>query len=351
MSDGRAQAGLQEWLDQGFHGQMHFMQEHAHLRGNPAALVPQAKSALMFTMPYMAAEQIANQFEQAWQAMQEPGQAYVSLYARGRDYHKVVRQRLATLAQRIEELLGPFGHRAFCDSAPVMEVELAQRAGLGWRGKHTLMLSTEQGSMFFLGSIYTDLPEQAWEQPEQARLQDGEHCGSCSRCIEVCPTRAITAPYRLDARRCISYLTIELKDAIPLELRTSIGNRVLGCDDCQLVCPWNKFAVSYSVQDFAPRTQWTAPQLLEVFAWTEEQFLKLTEGSAIRRVGHARWQRNCAVALGNWASLSGDASAQLAPQVRAVLQARLQQSLCSEPATEAMVCEHVRWALECWHDR
>jgi epoxyqueuosine reductase len=348
LKDGKAQAGLQEWLDKGFHGEMHFMQEHAHLRGNPAALVQHANSALMLTMPYMAAEQIANQFEPAWQALQEPEQAYVSLYARGRDYHKVVRQRLAVLAQRIEALVGLYGHRAFCDSAPVMEVELAQRAGLGWRGKHTLMLRADQGSMFFLGSIYTDLPLAAWQQPEQPQMLDGEHCGSCSRCIEVCPTQAITAPYRLDARRCISYLTIELKGAIPVELRPAIGNRVLGCDDCQLVCPWNKFAQRHTLPDFTARTQWTAPQLLEVFAWSEAQFLKLTEGSAIRRVGHARWQRNCAVAIGNWAQRAGPEREQLAQQVRAVLRARLQETLCAQGETEDMVREHVGWALECW---
>jgi epoxyqueuosine reductase len=351
LRDGQAQAGLQAWLSQQFHGDMHFMQEHAHLRGNPAALVPQAASALMVTMPYLSVESIANHFELGWRELREPAQAYVSLYARGRDYHKVVRQRLATLATQLETLLGPFGHRAFCDSAPVMEVELAQRAGLGWRGKHTLMLRADQGSMFFLGAIYTDIALEQWGPEAQTEpvLRDGEHCGSCQRCIEVCPTQAITAPFRLDARRCISYLTIELKDTIPLEMRRAIGNRILGCDDCQLVCPWNKFAVSYTVPDFAPRSTWSAPQLLEVFAWSEAEFLKVTEGSAIRRVGHARWQRNCAVALGNWAELAGSARVSLRPLVRSALQERLAQCLCASTQTEAMVKEHVRWALECWH--
>jgi epoxyqueuosine reductase len=350
LRDGKAQAGLQEWLDQEFHGEMQFMKEHAHLRGDPAALVPKAATALMVTMPYLAAEQIAKHFELAWGDLAAPGQAYVSLYARGRDYHKVVRQRLANLATQLEAHLGRYGHRAFCDSAPVMEVELAQRAGLGWRGKHTLMLRADQGSMFFLGAIYTDIPLEQWGPDAQARpvSSDGAHCGTCQRCIEVCPTQAITAPYRLDARRCISYLTIELKDAIPLNMRRAIGNRILGCDDCQLVCPWNKFAVSYTVPDFAPRTTWSAPQLLEVFAWSEAEFLKVTEGSAIRRVGHARWQRNCAVALGNWAELAGNARVDLAPVVRSALQARLAQTLCATAELEAMVKEHVRWALECW---
>jgi epoxyqueuosine reductase len=251
-----------------------------------------------------------------------PGLGYVSRYALGRDYHKVLRQRLQRLARRIEEFVGPFGYRAFTDSAPVLEKALAQQAGLGWIGKHTNLLTRESGSWFFLGELYSDLPLPA-DQPGT------DHCGTCRACIDVCPTRAITAPYRLDARRCISYLTIELRGPIPEDLRGAIGNRIYGCDDCQLVCPWNRFAETSPLPDFAVRNGLDAPELTRLFAWDQVEFLRRTEGTAIRRIGHERWLRNIAVALGNTPS---------APEVVAALRSR-------ELHASPLVREHVRWAL------
>jgi epoxyqueuosine reductase len=248
--------------------------------------------------------------------------AYVSRYALGRDYHKVLRQRLQQLATRIEAQVGAFRYRVFTDSAPVMEVELAAQAGLGWRGKHTLLLDRSAGSWFFLGEIYTDLPLPV-DHPAS------EHCGSCTRCIDVCPTRAIVAPYLLDARRCISYLTIEHKGSIPEALRTLLGNRIYGCDDCQLVCPWNRFARTAEIDDFGVRNGLDAAALVELFAWTQDDFDLRLEGSAIRRIGYERWLRNLAVALGN---------APTSPQVLAALRAR-----ADHPS--ALVREHVLWAL------
>ncbi|MFS2116772.1 tRNA epoxyqueuosine(34) reductase QueG, partial [Herbaspirillum frisingense] len=258
----------------------------------------------------------------------DPSAAQVSIYARGRDYHKVLRARLQQLATRIEERIGSFGYRVFTDSAPVMEVALAEKAGLGWRGKHTLLLHREAGSMFFLGEMLTDLPLPV-DDPVTP------HCGQCSACITACPTGAIVAPYELDARRCISYLTIELKGSIPSDLRPLIGNRIYGCDDCQLYCPWNKFAQRASLPDFDPRHGLDSASLVDLFGWSEEQFLKNTEGSAIRRIGHERWLRNLAVGLGNAAdspSHRGDAA------IVAALRTRL-----SHPS--ALVVEHVAWAL------
>jgi epoxyqueuosine reductase len=264
-----------------------------------------------------------------WQAiefarLERPAEGIVSLYARGRDYHKVLRARLAKLAERIAAEVGPFGHRAFTDSAPVLEAELAARSGQGWRGKHTLVLDREAGSMFFLGEIYVDmaLPPSEPVTP---------HCGSCSACIDICPTGAIVAPHRLDARRCISYLTIEHAGPIPTELRPLMGNRIYGCDDCQLACPWNKFARKSALPDFDARDGLTGRQLAELFAWTEADFLRFTEGSPIRRIGHERWLRNVAVALGN-ALRAGDAGA------RAALASRSADA-------SALVREHVAWAL------
>jgi epoxyqueuosine reductase len=251
----------------------------------------------------------------------------VSLYARGRDYHKVLRSRLQQLAEQLADRLGPLGFRVFTDSAPVLEVELASRSGLGWRGKHTLALSREAGSMFFLGEIYVDAPLPA--SPPVS-----EHCGQCSACIDVCPTGAIVAPYRLDARRCISYLTIEHAGPIPEDLRPQIGNRIYGCDDCQLACPWNKFAQPSRVADFASREPLGSASLLELWAWSEAAFLKHTEGSAIRRIGHQRWQRNVAVAMGN-ALAAGVASA---PEIHEALARAL-------PAASPLVAEHIVWAL------
>jgi epoxyqueuosine reductase len=264
-----------------------------------------------------------------WAGLSDPTRAQLSIYARGRDYHKVLRQRLQKLADRLAQALGPFGHRVFTDSAPVLEVELATRAGLGWRGKHTLALSREGGSMFFLGEIYVDLPLPLTE-PTSA------HCGECTACLSACPTGAITAPYRLDARRCISYLTIELDGPIPVELRPLIGNRVYGCDDCQLACPWNKFAVPAVVADFDARPQWQGGELLRWLGWDEASFLRETEGSAIRRIGHARWQRNLAVVAGN-ALRSG-----LAPELRASLVEALTRM---QPGAGPVLAEHLAWAL------
>jgi len=313
-----------QWLAQGFHGEMHYMAAHGARRARPAELVPGTVSVITARMDYLPRDTPAD-----WQAVEfdrltRPGEAIVSVYARGRDYHKVLRNRLAKLAERIAEEVGPFGHRAFTDSAPVMEAELASRSGQGWRGKHTLVLDRDAGSMFFLGEIYVDmaLPPSDPVTP---------HCGSCSACIDVCPTQAIVAPQRLDARRCISYLTIEHPGAIPLELRPLIGNRIYGCDDCQLVCPWNKFAKKSALPDFDARDGLTGRQLAELFAWTEDEFLRHTEGSPIRRIGHARWLRNIAVALGN-ALRAGQ------PGSREALLARIDHP-------DALVREHVTWAL------
>jgi epoxyqueuosine reductase len=319
-----AEEGLMQWLAQGFHGEMHYMAAHGARRARPAELVPGTVSVITARMDYLPRDTPAD-----WQAVEfdrltRPGEAIVSVYARGRDYHKVLRNRLAKLAERIAEEVGPFGHRAFTDSAPVMEAELASRSGQGWRGKHTLVLDRDAGSMFFLGEIYVDmaLPPSDPVTP---------HCGSCSACIDVCPTQAIVAPQRLDARRCISYLTIEHPGAIPLELRPLIGNRIYGCDDCQLVCPWNKFAKKSALPDFDARDGLTGRQLAELFAWTEDEFLRHTEGSPIRRIGHARWLRNIAVALGN-ALRAGQ------PGSREALLARIDHP-------DALVRDHVTWAL------
>jgi epoxyqueuosine reductase len=265
-----------------------------------------------------------------WQAVEferlrRPQEAIISLYARGRDYHKVLRSRLQKLSERIAAQVGPFGHRAFTDSAPVLEVELAVRSGQGWRGKHTLVLSREAGSMFFLGEIYVDLA-----LPHSPPVT--EHCGTCSACIDICPTQAILAPQRLDARRCISYLTIEHAGPIPLELRPLMGNRIYGCDDCQLICPWNKYARRSALPDFDAREGLSGRQLAELFAWSEEEFLRYTEGNPIRRIGHERWLRNLAIAMGNALRQSDD------PPLRTALTARLDHP-------SALVVEHVAWAL------
>ncbi|MES2422779.1 MAG: tRNA epoxyqueuosine(34) reductase QueG, partial [Pseudomonadota bacterium] len=270
-----AEPGLQAWLAQGFHGEMAYMAQHGMKRARPAELVPGTVSVITARMDYLTAHHGDD-----WQAVEfarlaQPAEAVISLYARGRDYHKVLRNRLQKLADRIAEHLGPFGHRVFTDSAPVLEVELATRSGQGWRGKHTLVLSREAGSMFFLGEIYVDLA-----LPESAPVTP--HCGSCSACMDVCPTQAIVAPHRLDARRCISYLTIEHAGPIPLELRPLLGNRIYGCDDCQLVCPWNKYAQRSALPDFDERAGLSSPQLVTLFGWSEEEFLRHTEGSAIR---------------------------------------------------------------------
>ena len=307
---------------------MHYMALQGLKRARPAELVPGTVSVITARMDYLPAATPVKAGE--WQTMelsrlQRPGEAVVSVYARGRDYHKVMRQRLQKLGEQIAGQVERLGHRAFTDSAPVLEAELAARSGQGWRGKHTLLLNREAGSMFFLGEIYVDmlLPPSA---PVTA------HCGSCNACIDVCPTKAIIAPHKLDARRCISYLTIEHDGPIPHELRPLIGNRIYGCDDCQLVCPWNKYAQRSALPDFDEREGLTGQQLVKLFAWTEEEFLRFTEGSAIRRIGHERWQRNIAVAMGN-ALRAGDDDA-----IRSALQGRRLHA-------SALLREHIEWAI------
>jgi epoxyqueuosine reductase len=312
-----AQVRLLEWLGRGYHGEMGYLERHAALRGRPAALLPGTLRVLSLRMNYFPAGA-----RDAQAVLADASLAYISRYALGRDYHKVLRQRLLQLAARIEAQVGAFRYRVFTDSAPVMEVELAAQAGLGWRGKHTLLLDRSAGSWFFLGEIYTDLPLPL-DRPVS------EHCGTCTRCIDVCPTRAIVAPYLLDARRCISYLTIEHKGDIPEELRPLLGNRIYGCDDCQLVCPWNGFARTAEIDDFGVRNGLDAAALVELFAWTQDDFDRRLEGSAIRRIGYERWLRNLAVALGN---------APCGPQVVAALRAR-----ADHPS--ALVRSHVLWAL------
>lgn len=315
---GPAEAALARWLAAGRHGEMDYMARHGTARSRPAQLVPGTVRVITARMDYLP-EPLARSRE----ALADPARAYVARYALGRDYHKVMRARLARLSARIAQDAGPFGYRVFTDSAPVLEVALAAKAGLGWRGKHTLLLTREAGSYFFLGEIYTDLP-----LPPTAAVS--AHCGSCHACIDACPTGAIVAPYELDARRCISYLTIELAGAIPEDLRPLVGNRVYGCDDCQLACPWNRFAPLATEDDFrAVRHGLDRATLVELFAWTRDEFERRHEGSAIRRIGHERWLRNLAVGLGN---------APTSPAVIAALAAR-------EHDASALVREHVRWAL------
>lgn len=320
------EASFQAWLDKGYHGDMDYMASHGMKRARPDELVPGTVRVITARMPYLPRATAPGWREREAGRFADGTAAVVSVYARGRDYHKVLRARLQQLARRIENEIGTFGYRVFTDSAPVMEVALAEKAGLGWRGKHTLLLHRHAGSMFFLGELFTDLA-----LPVDAPV--GSHCGQCSACIDVCPTRAIVAPYELDARRCISYLTIELKGSIPVELRSLIGNRVYGCDDCQLFCPWNKFAQLSDLADFDVRHGLDEAGLVALFSWSEDDFNRYTEGSAIRRIGHERWLRNLAVGLGN-ASVThkGD------PAIVAALQSR--RSDCS-----GLVREHVEWAL------
>jgi epoxyqueuosine reductase len=304
---------------------MAYMERHGVRRARPSELVPGTVRVITVRMDYLPRDTADGWQAIEWQRLGTPPQAGVSLYARGRDYHKVLRSRLQMLADRIAAEIGPFGHRVFTDSAPLLEVELASRSGIGWRGKHTLALDRDGGSMFFLGEICIDVP-----LPETPRVSP--HCGSCEACLDVCPTRAIVAPYRVDARRCISYLTIEHDGAIPEPLRALMGNRIYGCDDCQLVCPWNKYAERSALADFDVRDPFAAPTLIELWKWSEADFLRITEGSPIRRIGHERWQRNLAVALGNAWRIEG------APSVARALVER--RDVCSE-----LVREHVDWAL------
>jgi epoxyqueuosine reductase len=321
-----AEAGLQAWLDAGHHGEMDYMAAHGMRRARPAELVPGTVRVITARMDYLPRGAADDWRVREERRSRDPSAAAVSIYARGRDYHKVLRSRLQQLAERIRGEIGEFGYRVFTDSAPVMEVALAAKSGIGWRGKHTLLLNRDAGSMFFLGELYTDLPLPV-DEPVSA------HCGQCRACIDVCPTQAILGPYRLDARRCISYLTIELKGSIPVELRPLIGNRVYGCDDCQLVCPWNKFAQRAVLADFDARNGLDNATLVDLFGWSEEEFNRRLEGSPIRRIGHERWLRNIAVALGN-AAQAGLKS----PEIVNALMAR-----ADHPS--ALVREHVEWAL------
>lgn len=311
-----AESHLLRWLALGRHGEMHYMGRHGTRRSRPSELVPDTLTVISARMSYLP----TNATPMA-AALHDPLTALVSRYALGRDYHKVLRGRLRQLARRITQQCGDFGYRVFVDSAPVLEKALGEKAGIGWIGKHTNLVSVRDGSWFFLGELYTDLPLPA-DQPAK------NHCGRCRACLEVCPTKAIVAPYELDARRCISYLTIELRGSVPEDLRPLIGNRVYGCDDCQLACPWNRFAQATPVLDFAPRHRLDASTLIELFGWSETQFLTRTEGSAIRRIGYPCWLRNLAIGLGN------------APPCAAVQEALLRRR--DDPSE--LVREHIRWA-------
>ncbi len=313
------EAHLRAWLENHYHGEMGYMARHGTRRSRPAELVPDTLRVISARMDYLPPGDVDPE-----SVLDDPEMGYVSRYALGRDYHRLLRKRLQRLADRIAAHIGPFGYRAFTDSAPVLEKALARNSGLGWIGKHTNLINRTAGSWFFLGELYTDLPLPV-DPPHR-----NNYCGSCTACIEICPTRAIVGPYRLDARRCISYLTIELQGSIPEPLRPLIGNRIYGCDDCQLVCPWNRYARLSAEPGFAARTALTAPKLIELFAWNETQFARHTAGSAIRRIGHARWLRNVAVALGN---------APRSPAIIDALRERLDHA-------SSLVREHVRWALE-----
>jgi epoxyqueuosine reductase len=313
-----AEAEHQAWIKKGFHGDMDYMAKHGTKRTRPADLVPNTARVISARLDYLPPKT-----QDSWQVMENREKAFISRYALGRDYHKVMRQKLQKLCDKIAENINKFEYRVFTDSAPVLEVALAEKSGLGWRGKHTLLINKEHGSWFFLGEIYTNLPLPIDEKASN-------HCGSCSACIDICPTRAITAPYEVDARRCISYLTIELKTAIPVEFRPLIGNRVYGCDDCQLVCPWNKFAEITQEPDFNVRHGLDDISLVECFAWSEAEFTQKMAGSAIYRIGYTQWLRNIAVGLGNAPS---------SPEVISALKMR------KNDANE-MLCEHVEWALQ-----
>lgn len=313
-----AEKHLQHWVEKGFYGKMDYMVKHGSKRSRPAKLEAGTVSIISVRMDYLP-----ETAEKMFDNLHNPIRAFISRYALGRDYHKVLRHRLQKLADKIETEIGSFGYRAYVDSAPVLEKAIAEKAGLGWIGKHSNVINRQAGSWFFLGEIYTDIAL-SYDQPATS------HCGQCNACIDICPTQAIVGPYQVDARRCISYLTIELKGTIPKPLRPLIGNRIYGCDDCQLICPWNRFAKLSSESDFNPRYNLNRSQLTELFSWTEEKFLKRMEGSAIRRIGHNSWLRNIAIALGN---------SPLAEQTISALYAR--QSHPSE-----IVKEHVNWALE-----
>lgn len=314
------QAGeyLEKWLANQYHADMDYMHKHGEKRHQPASLVPGTLSIISVRLDYMQTKLKPYQ-----QLTEQPDKAAISRYALGRDYHKVIRNKLKKLAEKISEEIGSFGHRVFTDSAPVMEKAIAEKAGLGWIGKHSNLINSRAGSYFFLGEIYTDLPL-------EADNKQSFHCGSCTQCLQDCPTNAIVAPFQVDARRCISYLTIENKGSIPLEFRQAIGNRIYGCDDCQVVCPWNKFTQETQEPDFSPRHNLDDAELLELFLWTEEEFLNKTEGSPIRRIGYESWQRNLVVGLGN------------STHSNEVIEALNQKLKTATP----MVVEHIEWALK-----
>jgi epoxyqueuosine reductase len=321
ISDGELaehETHLNTWLDKGMQGEMDYMHKHGRKRTRPAELVEGTKRVISVRMDYAPAD-----IKNAEKVIEDIDTGYISRYALGRDYHKVLRSRLKKLTQKVQQEIGDFGFRVFTDSAPVMEKALAEKAGLGWIGKHSNLLDSKTGSWFFLGEIYVDLPLPV-DKPAT------NHCGSCQKCIDICPTQAIIGPYQVDARLCISYLTIELKGPIPTHLRSKLGNRIYGCDDCQFACPWNKFAQTSKEPDFTPRAQLTDQKLIDLFAWSESEFLERTEGTAIRRIGYLSWQRNIAVSLGN-ATTSDD--------VINALKLKLE-------TTESMLKEHVIWALE-----
>ena len=359
-----AESGLAAWLEAGYHGEMDYMAKHGMKRARPAELVAGTRRVITARIAYLPAMTLTGKHAGKvaesdsppvpdapdtpdWRAdemarLADPSAAVVSIYARGRDYHKVMRQRLQQLADRIEAEIGAYGYRVFTDSAPVLEVAFAQNAGIGWRGKHTLLLQRDAGSLFFLGEIYVDLPlpTDASIDPDTAPETAGAYCGSCTRCIDACPTGAIVEPYKVDARRCISYLTIELKGSIPEDLRPLIGNRVYGCDDCQLVCPWNKFAQAAPVADFDVRHGLDRASLVELFAWSADEFDTRMQGSAIRRIGYECWLRNLAVGMGN--ALRADA-ATFAGAARIAIVDALRRRV-DDPSP--LVREHVQWALE-----
>ena len=323
---------LNEWIAAGFHGEMDYMFKHGTKRSHPEELVDNTCRVISVRMDYMPPD-----CELSDAVLDNPEQGFISRYALGRDYHKVMRKRLQKLSDKIKAEIGDFGYRVFVDSAPVLEKALAEKSGLGWIGKHSNLINSKAGSWFFLGEIYTDIPLPVSKKStsrSDISAGDGEqenHCGSCTACIDICPTKAIVAPYKVDARRCISYLTIELHGSIPVEFRVAMGNRIYGCDDCQLCCPWNRFSETTAEKDFHARHPLDAPDLVELFNWSEAEFLKQTEGSAIRRIGYQRWLRNIAIALGN-APVSVKSTAALA-------------SRRQEFNGNAMLVEHIDWAL------
>ena len=314
----QAEKNLQKWLDMDFHGEMHYMEKHGKKRSRPEILVPKTLSIISVRLDYLSVKKEINK-----NLLDHPKKAYISRYALGRDYHKVLRKRLKILGTKISEAVTSLGYRVFVDSAPVLEKPIAEKAGLGWIGKHTNLINKESGSFFFLGEIYTDLSL-------PFKKANSNHCGSCTTCIDICPTKAIVAPYVLDARKCISYLTIELKGSIPEKYRKLIGNRIYGCDDCQIFCPWNKFAKKSAIKDFSPRHQLDSLELIEAFLWDKDTWQKKTEGTAIRRISHEQWLRNVAVALGN---------AKKSNRLMIALESR-------RDSDSIIVKEHVEWAIQ-----